>query len=351
MGLVVTDHVSAMLAYWDKNLVCQFANAAYRDYFGITAEEILDKITMQELLGPLYEKNLPYIIRVLQGESKTFECDMPLPSGAVRNSLANYYPHIVDGTVIGFFVHVADITLIKSLQEDLRKSYLVIAEQNKELQNFANIASHNLGNYAYGFRRLIHLLTEMEDAETKNTILDRLTTNAVNFSETVKNLRDIANVQNLKNIELEEIDLYEYVVKVISTLQVEISESNATVKNKVQRGLIIRANSAYVESILNNLLTNSIKYKQVNTALIIVLETNVVDEEVALAVVDNARGIDMEKIGNSLFEMNRIFHGNCNSSGLGLFMTKYQIEKMGGRIQVESKENVGSKFTVYFKMK
>ena len=126
LGLLVADRVSAMLAYWDKDLVCRFANAAYRDWFGKTREEMVNKMTIKELLGSLYEKNKPYIFGALEGENQTFEREIPLPSGELRYSLANYFPDIVNGKVRGFFVHVADITPIKLLEKEFEEINIII---------------------------------------------------------------------------------------------------------------------------------------------------------------------------------------------------------------------------------
>lgn len=123
MGVFVTDHITAMLAYWDKNLICRFANNAYKDWFGRTKDELINKITMRELLGPLYEKNLPYIKGVLNGEKQVFEREIPVPGETgMRHSLATYFPDLVDGEVRGFFVHVADVTYIKELEKKLHSS-------------------------------------------------------------------------------------------------------------------------------------------------------------------------------------------------------------------------------------
>jgi PAS domain S-box-containing protein len=119
LGLTVADHINAMLAYWDKDQVCRFANNAYVEWFGKSREEMVDKTTMRELLGPLYEKNLPYINEVLKGNPQQFEREITIPTGEKRNSIANYFPDIVDGEIRGFFVHVADITTIKNLEKEL----------------------------------------------------------------------------------------------------------------------------------------------------------------------------------------------------------------------------------------
>jgi len=69
LALQVADHVPAMLAYWNRDQVCVFANEAYRAWFGKSRSEVIGS-TMQELLGPLYAMNLPYIKGALAGETQ-----------------------------------------------------------------------------------------------------------------------------------------------------------------------------------------------------------------------------------------------------------------------------------------
>lgn len=121
LSLKVVDRIDAMVAYWDCNQICRFANEAYRSWFGRSRLEMIG-ITMQDLLGPLYALNLAYILGALRGEDQVFERQIPLPDGRIRHSLATYSPDIVDGVVVGFFVHVADISLIKHLEVELKLS-------------------------------------------------------------------------------------------------------------------------------------------------------------------------------------------------------------------------------------
>ena len=67
-----------------------------------------------------------------------------------------------------------------------------------------------------------------------------------------------------------------------------------------------------------------------------------------LQISDNGMGIDLEKNGDKLFGMYKTFHGNADAKGLGLFITKNQIEAMGGSISVESVPNEGTCFSIHF---
>lgn len=111
-ALRVVDNISALVAYWDSEERCRFANDAYRQWFGRKTAD-MPGMRLQDLLGPLYERNLPYIRGALSGESQVFERMIPRPDGTSLDSIATYTPDIVDGKVRGFSVHVADVTRLR----------------------------------------------------------------------------------------------------------------------------------------------------------------------------------------------------------------------------------------------
>ena len=78
MSSLVANQINAMLAYWDAQLICRFANNAYLEWFGRTKEEMVDKMSIQELLGPqLYAKNLPYIQEALKATNRFLKEQYP----------------------------------------------------------------------------------------------------------------------------------------------------------------------------------------------------------------------------------------------------------------------------------
>jgi signal transduction histidine kinase len=82
--------------------------------------------------------------------------------------------------------------------------------------------------------------------------------------------------------------------------------------------------------------------------LVITIESDIEAGKPILQVSDNGLGIDLTKHGEQIFGMYKTFHGNANARGIGLFMTKNQVESLGGKISVESEPNKGTAFKIRF---
>lgn len=125
---LVVDHVPSMMAYWNADLRCRFANSAYKHWFGVDAEALVGT-HIRDLLGPeLFALNRPYLEAALRGEQQTFERVIPGPGGVSRHSLAMYIPDVVAGKVVGILVQVTDVTKMKETEAALR---LEMAEREK----------------------------------------------------------------------------------------------------------------------------------------------------------------------------------------------------------------------------
>ncbi|HWA26917.1 MAG TPA: PAS domain-containing protein [Lacunisphaera sp.] len=156
-ALRVANQVSAMIAYWDASERCLFANDAYRHWFGREPGEMIG-ITLRELLGPLYPKNLPYIRGALAGKIQVFERQIPLPGGGHRDSIATYTPDIVDGVVRGFAAHVADVSPLRQREAALA---LAIREAVQAIESTKDsFRSKQLGTLR---QRLLQVLDRLQD--------------------------------------------------------------------------------------------------------------------------------------------------------------------------------------------
>ena len=128
----ITNAMPAMVAYWDKDLRCRFANQSYMEWFGKTPEAIIGK-TMMDLLGErLFSLNEPYIRGVMEGKKQSFERTLNKADGSIGYTWAIYAPDFdVDGAVAGFYVLVTDITPLTKARADLKLAHNVFQNINQ----------------------------------------------------------------------------------------------------------------------------------------------------------------------------------------------------------------------------
>ena len=117
----ILDHLDVMVGYWDIDQICVFVNSASHLWFGKTRQQLIG-MTLEELLGPLYIKNLDYIQAAYSGKIQILENEIANPDGAVRKSNTTYTPRIINQEVVGIVVHIVDVTPIKNMEISLREA-------------------------------------------------------------------------------------------------------------------------------------------------------------------------------------------------------------------------------------
>lgn len=219
--------------------------------------------------------------------------------------------------------------------------------QNKQLDDFAHLTSHNIRSPAVNIYSLISLLNEKSTIEDYKLIFEKLTKVSRNLNETLNELMEVLHVRQNKTIEKHEVKFEDLFNKVVESLQGDILNQGADITSEFEV-TSIEYPKTYMESIFHNLLSNSIKYRSTKRPLNIHVATKEIEGKVYLTVKDNGLGIDLNRHGNSVFGLRKTFHRNQDSKGIGLFMTKTQIEALGGNISVESEVDNGSVFTIAF---
>nr|WP_255563682.1 HAMP domain-containing sensor histidine kinase [Mucilaginibacter rivuli] len=159
-------------------------------------------------------------------------------------------------------------------------------------------------------------------------------------------LNEVVSVQTSINQQLTTIDLFEYIEKAIEVLTIKTNDKEVIIKNHVPEGFELEYNAAYIESIIFNFLSNGIKYRHPERQTVINVSVYQENDHIILEFADNGLGIDMEKNREKLFGMYRTFHHNADAKGIGLFITKSQVEAMGGKIDVTSEVNKGTSFKI-----
>jgi signal transduction histidine kinase len=103
---------------------------------------------------------------------------------------------------------------------------------------------------------------------------------------------------------------------------------------------------SYVQSIIHNLISNAIKYKSPVRNPEISVKAWKDTEHTFIEVADNGMGIDLEQYGQQIFGLYKRFTTQSEGKGLGLHMTKAQVESLGGSISVESEADKGTTFRI-----
>ncbi len=241
-----------------------------------------------------------------------------------------------------------DITAEKNAEKKLKNLVEITSAQNESLLNFAHIVSHNLRSHSSNLSMLSGFLSKESRATEKASLVKLLGDASESLNETVSHLNEVVQVKTSAQEKLKCVMLYDSIKQVEKNLSVLIKEKGVKRTIKVHKDITINAIPAYLDSVLLNLFTNSIKYSAPERAPIIKIEAREKRDQVVVTFTDNGLGIDLEKYGKKLFGMYKTFHRHKDARGIGLFITKNQVEAMNGKIEVASTVNQGTTFTLYF---
>lgn len=242
-----------------------------------------------------------------------------------------------------------DVSLHKEKELELLKTMKLYSDQNSRLLNFSHIVSHNLNTQAGNIKSILDFIDADVDKVNINEMLVHLRTVSNDLNETISNLTQIVKTQSNINIAVMPLRLKEYIDKTVTTIKGYDKQTNVTIVNNVPEYLTINFNPAYLESVLLNFATNAIKYRHPDRDPIITFDFAIEpDGHKSLKITDNGLGIDLAVYGDLLFGMYKTFHKHQEARGIGLYITRNQIEAMKGTISVESEVGVGTSFKIVF---
>ncbi|NDC41502.1 MAG: PAS domain S-box protein [Chitinophagia bacterium] len=263
-----------------------------------------------------------------------------------------------DGTPKFFILQIVDITRKKELADELnwKNSELEATRSGlinkiRQLEELNYIIAHNLRGPANNIRMLVEMLKNRnsDNADTLklelNEIIDFLDEGSSSLLGSLNTLMDVVQISMNRTIPYDECNARKIVEEIINQLNSIIYEKGADIRLNLKVE-IIKYPKVFLESIFYNFISNALKYSSPARKPVIIISTYLVNDRVVISVKDNGLGINLEKYGNKLFKLNQVFHPGHDSKGVGLFITKAQIESFGGSIQVKSKENEGSEFIV-----
>lgn len=274
---LITDHVPALIAYLNAELVYEFTNKVYEQWYCWPPGVMLGQ-KLREVHSPEHYQRLEgYIERALAGESVTFECAETHVNGQQRYMLRSYVPNrLASGEVVGIFVLIRDITERRRTAEALHQAYqnlevrvrertaeLSQAKQEAEQANlsktkFLAAVSHDLLQPLNAARLFTSALLEQSSA---NPALVR---NVSNSLDDVENL--LGTLVDISKLDAGVIkaDLASFAVSdLLDNLAAEYAHAAASEGLRmayVPCGLSVHSDIQLLARILRNLLSNAIRY-------------------------------------------------------------------------------------------
>ncbi len=299
------------------------------------------------------DERKPFILSALQevliGKCINYESNYPQPDGTINWYNVKLYPITnAQNIVLGIILAITDITHSKTIQLHREKLASDMLQRNKDLEQFAYIISHNLRAPVaniMGFAEIFN--DDSYSEEEKAEFASHLSSSANKLDEVIKDLNHILQVKQEVSEHKETVsfsrilrDIESSITNMITNEQVVITADFSSVDS-------IETIKSYLYSIFYNLITNSIKYRRPGIPPLIEISSRKNDNSILLVFEDNGLGIDLTKKGEQVFGLYKRFHTNAaEGKGMGLYMTKTQVEAIGGKIHISSYVNEGTIFTI-----
>lgn len=232
---------------------------------------------------------------------------------------------------------------LKAKNKTLKKQYL-------RLEEFSFIAAHNL---RAPIARILGLSTLFNNSEVsleeKEKVLGFITSSAKDLDEVVHDLNQILQLNEGRPMVKELVDVPALINKILNRLKLAANGKSILWNMKVS-DIKIKTIPTYLDSILTNLISNSIKYSNTDKETTITVTFYEENLHCFLSVEDDGLGFDYERFKGKIFQPFQRFNDILEGKGLGLYLVKNHVESLSGNIKVESKPKQGTKVSIDFPM-
>lgn len=257
------------------------------------------------------------------------------------------------GEVKGLVGTIMDITKNKASETELAQFSEELKRSNKDLEQFAYIASHDLQE---PLRKVIAFSERLKAKyydildETGKEYISRMTSASERMQKMINDLLSFSRIST-KAKPFIEVDLNNVLENVLNDLELIVEKSKAKIE-VIEKFPIIEADEIQLNQLFSNLIGNSIKYQNNNNVPVIKIYNKVKDNNVEIIFQDNGIGIDMQ-YKEIIFQPFQRLHGKgeYEGSGIGLAICKKIVERHKGNIDVDSTPGNGSKFIVILPLK
>lgn len=273
----------------------------------------------------------------------------PIPIQISRSPLKTEEGILVSTAIRDISIQKAAERKILEAKESLEVFSKRLVAKNTQLADFNQITSHNLRAPVSNLNSLLGFYKLAQSDGERNDLFQKFETVINHLTLTLNTLVEALNIKkDNEGDTLEDIEFNSIMVKTQEILSGEIIRTGAVIESDFTKLPKITYNKIYLESIFLNLVGNALKYRSTVRVPKIYVTTGIANGKKFLKVTDNGQGINLKRHGHKLFGLNKVFHRHPDAKGIGLFLTKMQVEAYGGSISAKSEVNVGTTFNVNF---
>jgi PAS domain S-box-containing protein len=345
---IVEPNAQASMSYFNKT---------WLEYVGLSFEQGLGT-SWNTLIHPEDLQIIYDLYQAAFNERRAYT----LPAIRVRKYTGEYRWHLFkgnprflsNGEFMGYVGVGIDIHEQKIIHEQLESKNDQLIKINNDLDNFIYTASHDLKAPMSNIEGLLISLRENMESEVEKVneeadILLQLMEKSINrFKTTILDLTEITKVQKAQEEDIKEINFSQIVEDVKLSIYDKIVESGVNIETDFSAVNSVRFSKKNLKSIVYNLLSNGIKYRDKVKSAEVFIKTEKIENYIVLMFRDNGLGINEQNQGK-MFTMFKRFHDHVEGTGVGLYIVKRIVDNAGGKIEVESEVGKGTTFKVYFK--
>jgi chemotaxis family two-component system sensor kinase Cph1 len=237
----------------------------------------------------------------------------------------------------------------KRSEEEVRIQNKKLMALNESLDSFVYRVSHDLKAPVINVQNMITMLKEHTNEEEKSLvpkIIENLELSSNRLDVTITDLLELSRIEKVDEIR-DEIRIEEVLQSILPEYQDELDEIGAKVEmNFDDKGTY--SSFSEMASVLQNLLTNSIKYRRKDVPLVIDISTKEKNGRTIVDYKDNGLGIDLKQFEGKLFSMFQRFTSDksISGTGVGMYIIKRLIDKNNGSVKLESELNNGLRYLI-----
>ena len=236
----------------------------------------------------------------------------------------------------------------KEQKEKLEDYAHALERSNRELEEIAYISAHDMKSPIASLQGLLTLMEQKNAVkESHLPLFEMIKKSTRQMQRTILALNDAIAFKKTLTIQKERLRFADILEEIKVDLQETILSSKAIIRADFSQHPELFFPRVHLKSILQNLLTNAIKYAKPDQPAVIDIRTTSEGNFVVLELKDQGMGIDMSINRDKIFHMFQRFHTHKEGMGLGLYLVHTIVDAYKGRITVESEVNKGTLFKIY----